>query len=115
MMTLRMRTRLAGVALPVLFLVAAGLTGALSGAALALWPREVGVEQPTPRAQQIAMELLMAQTGTRMTHVPYRGTAPAVTDLLSGNIQVMMTGAPAVLPHARAGTLRRRSRCARGR
>lgn len=57
-------------------------------------------------AAHIATAAFMVATGVELTHVPYRGTAPAVTDLLSGNIQVMMTGAPAVLPHARAGTLR---------
>ena len=57
-------------------------------------------------AAHIAMAAFMVATGTEMTHVPYRGTAPAVNDLLSGVVQLTMTGAPAVLPHARAGTLR---------
>lgn len=57
-------------------------------------------------AAHIAMAAFMVATGTEMTHVPYRGTAPAVSDLLSGVVQLTMTGAPAVLPHARAGTLR---------
>lgn len=57
-------------------------------------------------AAHIAMAAFMVATGTEMTHVPYRGTAPAVNDLLSGQVQLTMTGAPAVLPHARAGTLR---------
>ncbi len=57
-------------------------------------------------AAHIAMAAFMVATGTEMTHVPYRGTAPAVQDLLAGNIQLTMTGAPAVLPHARVGTLR---------
>ena len=57
-------------------------------------------------AAHIAMAAFMVATGTEMTHVPYRGTAPAVNDLLAGVVQLTMTGAPAVLPHARAGTLR---------
>jgi len=57
-------------------------------------------------AAHIATAAFMVATGTDMVHVPYRGTAPAVNDLLSGQIQVIMTGAPAVLPHVRAGTLR---------
>jgi tripartite-type tricarboxylate transporter receptor subunit TctC len=57
-------------------------------------------------AAHIATAAFMVETGTEMTHVPYRGTAPAVTDLLAGQIQFMMTGGPAVLPHVRAGTLR---------
>lgn len=57
-------------------------------------------------AAHIATAAFMVATGTEMTHVPYRGTSPAVADLLSGQIQLMMTGGPAVLPHVRAGTLR---------
>ncbi len=57
-------------------------------------------------AAHIATAAFMVATGTEMVHVPYRGTSPAVADLLSGQIQLMMTGGPAVLPHVRAGTLR---------
>ncbi|MDB5571393.1 MAG: transporter substrate-binding protein [Hyphomicrobiales bacterium] len=57
-------------------------------------------------AAHIATAAFMVATGTQMVHVPYRGTSPAVADLLSGQIQLMMTGGPAVLPHVRAGTLR---------
>ena len=57
-------------------------------------------------SNHLAMEELCEKEGVEMTHVPYRGTAPAVNDLLSGVVQLTMTGAPAVLPHARAGTLR---------
>jgi tripartite-type tricarboxylate transporter receptor subunit TctC len=38
--------------------------------------------------------------------VPYRGTAPAVNDLLAGQLQVLFTGAPALMPHIKAGKLR---------
>lgn len=57
-------------------------------------------------AAHIAMAAFMVRTGTEMTHVPYRGTAPAVQDLLANVVQLTMTGAPAVLPHVEAGTLR---------
>ena len=57
-------------------------------------------------AAHIAMAAFMVATGTQMTHVPYRGTAPAVQDLLANVVQLTMTGAPAVLPHVEAGTLR---------
>lgn len=57
-------------------------------------------------AAHIATSAFMVATGTDMTHVPYRGTSPAVADLLSGQIQLLMTGGPAVLPHVRAGTMR---------
>jgi len=39
-------------------------------------------------------------------HIPYRGTAPAVTDVLGGQVEVTMTGVPAVLSHVKAGKLR---------
>jgi tripartite-type tricarboxylate transporter receptor subunit TctC len=41
-----------------------------------------------------------------MAHIPYRGTAPSVTDLLSGQVDATFTGTPAVLPHIRSGKLR---------
>ncbi len=44
--------------------------------------------------------------GIEMTHVPYRGTAPALQDLVAGQVQVAITGAPAVLELARSGRLR---------
>lgn len=51
-------------------------------------------------------ETLKRALGIDITHVPYRGTAPAVQDLLANVVQLTMTGAPAVLPHVEAGTLR---------
>ena len=57
-------------------------------------------------AAHIAAAAFMVSTGTEMTHVPYRGTGPMMSDLLSGNLQFAMTGAPAVLQHVAAGTLR---------
>lgn len=57
-------------------------------------------------AAHLATEYLKLRTGTSMVHVPYRGTAPAVVDLLAGQIQLMFTGGPAVLPMVKAGKLR---------
>lgn len=57
-------------------------------------------------AAHIATSAFQVATGVDVTHVPYRGTSPAVADLLSGEIQFMMTGAPAVLQHVQAGKLR---------
>lgn len=54
----------------------------------------------------LAMELLKNQTGTSLTHVPYRGTAPALTDMLAGTIDVMFLPIHVALQHVRAGSLR---------
>jgi tripartite-type tricarboxylate transporter receptor subunit TctC len=51
-------------------------------------------------------ELFKAMTGVDMLHVPYRGSAPAVTDLLSGRVQVMFDNMPSSISHIKAGTLR---------
>jgi tripartite-type tricarboxylate transporter receptor subunit TctC len=57
-------------------------------------------------AAHLAVEYFKLQTQTDIVHVPYKGTGPAVTDLLGGQVEVMMSGAPALLPHVRAGKLR---------
>ncbi|RZA29237.1 MAG: tripartite tricarboxylate transporter substrate binding protein, partial [Proteobacteria bacterium] len=57
-------------------------------------------------AAHIATEYLKLKTGAPISHVPYRGTSPAVNDLLAGQIQVMFTGVPAVLAQVKAGQLR---------
>jgi tripartite-type tricarboxylate transporter receptor subunit TctC len=45
-------------------------------------------------------------TGVNMVHVPYRGNAPAVTDLIAGQVQVMFADTPSSIEHVRSGTLR---------
>jgi tripartite-type tricarboxylate transporter receptor subunit TctC len=51
-------------------------------------------------------ELFKAMTGIDMLHVPYRGSAPAVTDLLGGQVQVMFDNLPSSIQHIRSGGLR---------
>ena len=57
-------------------------------------------------ASHLTMELLKNDAGIFVVHIPYRGFPPAVTDMLSGNIQTMFAVIPAVLPQVRAGKLK---------
>jgi tripartite-type tricarboxylate transporter receptor subunit TctC len=57
-------------------------------------------------AAHITFEYLKLRAGLFMLHIPYRGTAPSVTDLIAGQVDATFTGAPAVLPHVRGGRLR---------
>lgn len=51
-------------------------------------------------------ELFKMKTGLNMLHVPYRGSAPAVADLLGGQVQSMFDNSPSAMPHVKAGKLR---------
>ena len=57
-------------------------------------------------SNHLCTELFKSLAGVDLVHVPYKGSAPAVTDLLGGQVQVMFDNAPNVLPHVRAGKLR---------
>ncbi len=54
----------------------------------------------------LSMEYLKLVTGMFITHIPYRGTGPMLTDLLAGRTQVTAVGIPALLPHIKSGKLR---------
>ena len=54
----------------------------------------------------LTMELLKQQTDVQMTHVPYRGIAPAFTDLMGGQTQAMFPGLAAAMPHIKSGRAR---------
>jgi tripartite-type tricarboxylate transporter receptor subunit TctC len=54
----------------------------------------------------LAAALFAAMAGVELTHVPYKGTAPATADLIGGQVQIAFLGIPAVLPHVRSGKLR---------
>jgi tripartite-type tricarboxylate transporter receptor subunit TctC len=56
--------------------------------------------------QHVSTELFKMMTGVSMQHVPYRGSAPALTDLLGGQVQLMIETTPASLEHIRAGRFR---------
>ncbi len=54
----------------------------------------------------LAAELYKQMAGVDILHVPYKGSSPAVTDLLGGQVQLMFDNMPSALPHAKAGKLR---------
>jgi tripartite-type tricarboxylate transporter receptor subunit TctC len=57
-------------------------------------------------SNHLSFELFKMMTGTHITHVPYKGSAPAVTDLIAGQVQVMFDNTPNVLPHVKAGKIK---------
>jgi tripartite-type tricarboxylate transporter receptor subunit TctC len=56
--------------------------------------------------QHLGTELLKHLTGVDMVHIPYKGTAPAVTDILAGHVSLMFNSMPTVLPMVKAGRLK---------
>ncbi|WP_425260278.1 Bug family tripartite tricarboxylate transporter substrate binding protein [Rubrivivax sp. RP6-9] len=54
----------------------------------------------------VGTELFQANTGTEMLHVPYKGSGPAIQDVLGGQVQVFMTTPPSVMQHVQAGKLK---------
>ena len=54
----------------------------------------------------LGTELFKSMAGIDVRHIPYKGGAPAATDLISGQIQMMFNTPPVILPHARAGRMR---------
>lgn len=57
-------------------------------------------------SMHLSAVLFEQMTGTELTHVPYRGSAPGITDLLAGHVGLMFDNLPASLPHIQAGKLR---------
>lgn len=57
-------------------------------------------------APHMAGELFTAATSLTLIHAPYRGSGPAVADLIGGQVQVMFDGAPSLLPHIMSGKIR---------
>lgn len=60
----------------------------------------------TGQTPHLAMELFKSMAGVNLVHVPYKGTGPAITDLLGGQVQAMINTALPLLPHVRSGKLR---------
>ena len=57
-------------------------------------------------SNHLSFELFKSMTGTFIVHIPYKGSAPAVTDLIAGQVELMFDNTPNVLPHVRAGKLK---------
>jgi tripartite-type tricarboxylate transporter receptor subunit TctC len=57
-------------------------------------------------AIHVAMEMFLAASGTRATHVAYRGSAPMMTDLISGQVDLAADGAAVAWPHVQSGAIR---------
>ena len=57
-------------------------------------------------AAHLTTELLMATTGIKMLHVPYKGTAPALQDLIGGPINIKLDTPSSMMPHVRAGKIK---------
>jgi len=66
-------------------------------------------------SNHLSFELFKAMTGVDVIHVAYKGSAPAVTDLIAGQIQVIFDNTPNVLPQVRAGKLKALAVSSRGR
>jgi len=57
-------------------------------------------------SNHLSMELFKMMAGVDLTHIPYKGSAPAVTDLIGGQVQAMFDNVPNVIQHVKAGRLR---------
>lgn len=57
-------------------------------------------------AQHMTGEMFAHRAGLRMTHVPYRGSGPAIADLIAGNVQLMFDSTASAMPHVQAGRVR---------
>ena len=70
-------------------------------------PDQLNYGSPGPLTSgHLSMELLKLAAGIKITHIPYKGGAPAIIDLIGGRIQFLISGPPGVLPHIKAGRLK---------
>ena len=57
-------------------------------------------------SNHLSMELFKVMSGTNLNHIPYKGSAPAVTDLIGGQVEALFDNVPNVIQHIKAGRLR---------
>ena len=57
-------------------------------------------------SNHMAGELLTHMAGIKLNHVPYKGNAPALTDLIGGHVELLISGVPALIPHIKSGRIR---------
>lgn len=70
-------------------------------------PGKLNVATPgVGSAGHVSAEMFKMMTGVNMVHVPYRGSVPALTDLMSGQVQIMFDNLPSSIEHIRAGSIR---------
>jgi tripartite-type tricarboxylate transporter receptor subunit TctC len=69
-------------------------------------PDKLNYGAPIGIGTHFIMELFKIKSGARITHVPYRGSGPIITDVIGGQIQLMMSGKSVLLPLVQAGKLR---------
>jgi tripartite-type tricarboxylate transporter receptor subunit TctC len=70
-------------------------------------PDDLNYGSPTSgTTSHLAGELLKTMTGTKMTHIPYKGSGPATTALLGGEIALMFSPLPPTVPHVKSGKMR---------
>jgi tripartite-type tricarboxylate transporter receptor subunit TctC len=70
-------------------------------------PGQLNYGSPGPLTSgHLSMEMLNLAAGIKITHIPYKGGAPAIIDLVGGRIQFLISGPPGVLPHIKSNRLR---------
>ena len=70
-------------------------------------PGQLNYASPGPLTSgHLSMELLKLQAGIDIVHIPYKGGAPAIIDLVGGRVQFLISGPPGVLPHIKSGRLK---------
>jgi tripartite-type tricarboxylate transporter receptor subunit TctC len=84
----------------------AGSVTELIAAAKAEPGRITGASSGSGTSVHMSLEMFKYLTGTDILHVPYKGSAPAVADLIGGQVQIMFDNVPSALPHVRSGRLK---------